>query len=55
MIREMKDLTDTVIYYINLDRRPDRNEQFLEQDALAAMPPIERITAVHGQSIDIKN
>jgi glycosyl transferase, family 25 len=55
MIREMKDLTDTKLYYINLDRRPDRKEQFLKQDALAAMPPVERITAIHGQSIDIKN
>ena len=51
----MKDLTDTKIYYINLDKRPDRKEQFEAQDALVAMPPIERISGVHGLSVDIKN
>jgi glycosyl transferase family 25 len=50
----MKDLTDTKIYYLNLDKRPDRNEQFIKQEALAIMPPIERITAIHGLSLDIK-
>jgi GR25 family glycosyltransferase involved in LPS biosynthesis len=51
----MKDLTDTKIYYINLDLRKDRKVQFEAQEALAAMPPIERISAVHGLSLDIKN
>jgi GR25 family glycosyltransferase involved in LPS biosynthesis len=50
----MKDLTDTHIYYINLDTRKDRKEQFEAQEALATMPPVERITGVHGLSVDIK-
>jgi len=50
----MKDLTDTKVYYINLDKRPDRRKQFEGQLALAAMPPVERIPAVHGLSVDIK-
>jgi GR25 family glycosyltransferase involved in LPS biosynthesis len=49
----MKDLTDTHIYYINLDVRKDRREQFEAQPALAAMPTPERIAAVHGLSLDI--
>lgn len=51
----MKDLTDVKLYYINLDARKDRKEQFETQAALAAMPPIERISAVHGLSLNIKN
>jgi GR25 family glycosyltransferase involved in LPS biosynthesis len=51
----MKDLTDTQIYYINLDSRKDRKEQFEAQEALATMPPVERISGVHGLSVDIKN
>ena len=50
----MKDLTDTKLYYINLDNRPDRRKMFEGQLALAAMPPVERISAVHGLSVDIK-
>jgi GR25 family glycosyltransferase involved in LPS biosynthesis len=50
----MKDLTDTRIYYINLDQRKDRNEQFKAQEALITMPPVERIAGVHGLSVDIK-
>ena len=50
----MKDLTDTRIYYINLDARKDRKEQFEAQEALTTMPPVERITGVHGLSVDIK-
>jgi GR25 family glycosyltransferase involved in LPS biosynthesis len=50
----MKDLTDTKLYYINLDNRPDRRRMFERQFALTAMPPIERISAVHGLSVDIK-
>jgi GR25 family glycosyltransferase involved in LPS biosynthesis len=49
----MKDLTDTHVYYINLDVRKDRREQFEAQPALAAMPTPERIAAVHGLSLDI--
>jgi len=49
----MKDLTDCKIYYINLDVRKDRREQFEAQPALAAMPHVERIPAVHGLSLDI--
>ena len=49
----MKDLTDTHIYYINLDVRKDRREQFEAQPALAAMPTPERIAAIHGLSLDI--
>ena len=51
----MKDLTDTQIYYINLDQRKDRKEQFETQEALRTMPPVERIAGVHGLSLDIKN
>jgi glycosyl transferase family 25 len=50
----MKDLTDTKLYYINLDNRPDRRKMFEGQLALSAMPPVERISAVHGLSVDIK-
>jgi glycosyl transferase, family 25 len=50
----MKDLTDTKIYYINLDVRKDRRQQFESQPALAAMPPVERISAVHGLSLNIE-
>jgi len=50
----MKDLTDTQIYYINLDQRKDRKEQFEAQEALRTMPPVERIAGVHGLSVDIK-
>jgi GR25 family glycosyltransferase involved in LPS biosynthesis len=50
----MKDLTDTHIYYINLDQRKDRKEQFEGQEALRTMPPVERIAGVHGLSVDIK-
>jgi len=50
----MKDLTDTKLYYINLDNRPDRRKMFEGQFALTAMPPVERIPAVHGLSVDIK-
>ena len=50
----MKDLTDTRIYYINLDQREDRKKQFESQEALATMPPVERIAGVHGLSVDIK-
>jgi GR25 family glycosyltransferase involved in LPS biosynthesis len=51
----MKDLTDVKLYYINLDVRKDRREQFEAQTALAAMPPIERISAIHGLSVNVKN
>ena len=50
----MKDLTDTAIYLINLDARHDRLKQFRDQEALGTMPPIQRIPAVHGLSVDIK-
>lgn len=50
----MKDLTDTKIYYINLDVRKDRRQQFESQPALAAMPPVERVSAVHGLSLDVE-
>jgi GR25 family glycosyltransferase involved in LPS biosynthesis len=50
----MKDLTDTHIYYINLDQRKDRKEQFEAQEALSTMPPVERIGGIHGLSVDIK-
>ena len=46
----MKDLTDTNIYYINLDIRKDRRIQFEALPALECMPPVERIPAVHGLS-----
>lgn len=51
----MKDLTDTRVYYINLDNRTDRKKQFEAQNALVAMPPVQRISGVHGLSVDIKN
>lgn len=50
----MKDLTDTNIYYINLDKRVDRKKLFESQEAVATMPPMHRISAVHGLSIDVK-
>ena len=50
----MKDLTDVKLYYINLDIRKDRKAQFESQVALTAMPPIERIPAIHGLSVDVK-
>jgi GR25 family glycosyltransferase involved in LPS biosynthesis len=56
VFREMNlnDITDMKLYYINLDKRVDRKKQFESQIALAAMPPIQRVPAVHGLSIDIK-
>lgn len=54
-LEEMKDLIDAKLYYINLDKRKDRKKHFEEQVALAAMPPVERISAVHGLSINIKD
>ena len=50
----MKDLTDTKVYYINLDARKDRKQQFESQDALVSMPPVQRVAGVHGLSVDIK-
>ena len=50
----MKDLTDTKIYYINLDQRGDRKKQFEKQEALKTMPPVERVAGVHGLTVDIK-
>jgi len=50
----MKDLTDTAVYLINLDARQDRLKQFQSQQALATMPPIQRVPAVHGLSVNIK-
>jgi glycosyl transferase family 25 len=50
----MKDLTDVNIYYINLDKRVDRKKQFESQLALAAMPPIERVPAIHGLSLNTR-
>jgi GR25 family glycosyltransferase involved in LPS biosynthesis len=50
----MKDLTDMKLYYINLDKRTDRRQLFESQAALLSMPPVERIPAIHGLSIDIK-
>jgi glycosyl transferase family 25 len=50
----MKDLTDVNIYYINLDKRSDRRLQFESQPALSAMPPVQRIVAVHGLSLDTR-
>ena len=51
----MKDLTSVKLYYINLDARKDRMDQFKSQAALAAMPPVERISAVHGLSLNIQS
>lgn len=51
----MKDLTDVKLYYINLNMRKDRKKQFEAQDALVAMPPVIRIPAIHGLSLDIQN
>jgi GR25 family glycosyltransferase involved in LPS biosynthesis len=51
----MKDLTDAAIYLINLDSRKDRKEQFESQQALLTMPPIQRIPAISGPSLNIKN
>ena len=51
----MKDLTDVNIYCINLDNRQDRMELFNAQAALSAMPHIQRISGVEGQSIEVIN
>ena len=51
----MKDLTDVELYYINLDARKDRKAQFESQSALAAMPPVTRVSAVHGLSLNIQS
>lgn len=51
----MKDLTDTRIFYINLDNRPDRRKIFESQFALSSMPPVQRIPAIQGMSVDVKN
>lgn len=51
----MKDLTEASLFYINLDKRVDRRKQFESQDALVAMPSVQRIPAIHGLSVDIKN
>ena len=48
----MKDLTDVNIYYINLDSLQDRKKKFEEQPALAAMPPVHRISGVVGASLE---
>jgi hypothetical protein len=42
------------IYYINLDRRPDRNEHFLNQCAKHSLPPtkIQRVQAVDGLTFE---
>lgn len=46
----------TKIYYINLDRRPERNEHTLKEiNKLKYNCPIERISAVDGKKIDIPN
>ena len=50
----MKDLTDMKLYYLNLDSRKDRRAHFETQDALAAMPPIERISAIQGSKMNMK-
>ena len=50
----LKDLTDMKLYYINLDSRQDRRSQFEVQDALAAMPPVERVSAVQGSNMSMK-
>jgi GR25 family glycosyltransferase involved in LPS biosynthesis len=50
----MKDLTDAQIYYINLDIRKDRKKNFESQDALKTMPPVERVSATHGLSVNVK-
>jgi len=50
----MKDLTDVKLYYINLDKRTDRKKQFESQAALAAMPPIERVSGVPGLSLNTR-
>ncbi len=44
------------IYYINLDRRTDRNENIKNEIAkLNYIGPVERISAVDGRKIDINN
>jgi GR25 family glycosyltransferase involved in LPS biosynthesis len=44
------------IYYINLDRRPERNEHTLKEiSKINYNCPVERISAVDGKTLDIKN
>jgi GR25 family glycosyltransferase involved in LPS biosynthesis len=45
------------IYYINLDRRPDRNEHFLNQCAKHSLPPtkVQRFQAVDGLTFQFKD
>ena len=54
-MKDLTDLTNVKLYYINLNIRKDRKAQFEAQSALVAMPPVERIPAVHGLSLDITN
>lgn len=51
----MKDLTDTRIFYINLQNRIDRRKHFESQAALLTMPHVQRIPAVQGSSVDVFN
>jgi len=50
----MKDLMDATYYYINLDSRKDRKVQFETQEALRLLPPVERVSGVHGASLNLK-
>ena len=44
------------IYYINLDRRPERNEHTIKEiSKLKCNCPVERISAVDGKKLDITN
>ena len=54
-MKDLTDLTDTRVFYINLDSRPDRRKIFETQFALSSMPPVQRIPAINGMSVDVKN
>jgi len=43
------------IYYINLDKRPDRNKHTLNEIKKLNINNVERITAIDGKSLDIMN
>ena len=51
----MKDLTDAVLYCINMKNRPDRRKLFNSQPALQTLPPIQYVDAIQGSKLNVTN
>ena len=51
----MKDLTDAVLYCINMKNRPDRRKLFNSQSALQTLPPIQYVDAIQGSKLNVTN